>query len=48
MDSIVLKRRNIGNTKPIKDQKRLPYRMVVDAGVIKQGAYGVALKQEAK
>ena len=48
MDSIVLKRRNIGNTKPISDQRQLPYKMVVTAGVIKQGVLGGTLKQEAK
>jgi len=48
MNSIVLKRKNIGHTKPISDQNRLPYKMVVNAGVIKQGAHGEAHKQEAK
>lgn len=48
MNSIVSKRRNIGHTKPINDQKQLPYKMVVNADVIKQGVHGGAHKQEAK
>lgn len=48
MNSIVLKRKNIGHTKPISDQKQLPYKMVVNADVIKQGVLGGTHKQEAK
>lgn len=48
MNSAVLRPRNIGHTKPISDQRRLPSKMVVNAGVIKQGVLGGTLKQEAK
>ena len=48
MNSIVSKRRDIGNTKPISAQDRLPYKMVVHADVIKQGVLGETRKQEAK
>ena len=48
MNSIVLKRKNIGNTKPINAQNRLPYKMVVHADIIKQSVLGGTHKQEAK
>ena len=48
MNSAVLRPRNIGNTKPISAQDRLPYKMVVRADEIKQGVLGGTRKQEAK